>query len=647
VTQRVAGGGGGGSAGSPLAVLATAALLSVLAYALIYPWRGFSVPIGLDTPVYLWSSRHAAVFGLDAPGLLGRPGAFGTIATLFELLPTSDLTVVAAVQPAVIVTAALASAAFVAAKFGARIGLVAMITVGVALFLTPLADGYIAAAMFLASFTAGLAMLVRSCDESWRTSAMAGSLFAAGALSHPLFAMMGLPIVGAVLGVAVSARRAIPSWRCVTRRAGFALAIALPLTFGLLFLSDPDGTPLDTSGDAAFRRLGATSATIIFRRHQLLDQLPAFLFLSLAALLVVDRTLRESDRAGDWIARATVFWGAVAGWIVVTVAGGLALAGGVPVPAHRLLWVCLPPIFVIGVAADRFVPPSGWGLADRWGRVLRWVAVSSVVATLLVVHAIDWRGAEPAITTPEAEVLARLGAGLEMRPGASGLVLLSGDAVPVTELIDEVNWLRASVPPGRLHDVWAFPGDPESLYGGGPEPIGARFYDRVIDDYDVDARSRLDEVPVIVAAGPIDPEATDEAQKVDGARPFGEDVVLLPASPGGSAATLADPGAVRLMVPWSVPLWAPVLVALFGLVGFGWVRWSMPRRALVERVALAPAAGLAALVLASLLVDLAGIRLNGVGAVVAAAVATVPGVLLGGITGVLSGRASRAERTGG
>jgi hypothetical protein len=618
-----------GSVGRHVLLLALAGLVAALAYALIYPWRGFTVPIGLDTPVYLWSAQHAAAFGLDAGGLLGRLGAFGAVATLLEVLPVGDLTVIAAAQVALIVVAALAAAAFTATTFGAHVVLMTGITVLVALFLTPLAYGYLSASMFLASFTAGLAVLVRSAQETWRSVVLAGALFTAGALSHPLFVTIGLPVVMGVIGVLALRRRTLASWRPAVGRVAVALAFAVGATLLILFAVTPDLPPLDTSADAALRRLGADSNTVISRRQALKVVLPQFLFLLLAGLLVLDRFLRKPDPSADAATRGTVFWSACAGWVVVSGAGILALAAGLPVPAHRLLAVCLPPTLVVGVAMTRLFRSDRSPLVGRWAGVARVAAPIAVLMVFGSVHALQWREAEPTITAPEARFLARLGSGLERSPEATGAILLAGDTAPLTEMIDELNWMRSWIAPNRLNDVSVFPGGPGSLYGDGPEPLGARFHDPVVADYVAHVRSVLDAGSVVAAAAPIDPSAMAEARDVNGARSFGDDAVLLPARSGQRAVVVTRPDEVRLLSPWTVPLWAPALVVGLALVGIGWVRWSMPKRPLLERVALSPAVGLAALSLASALVDIAGLRLGSGGSLVAALIGLVPGALLG------------------
>src|SRR5205814_8602743 len=84
----------------------------------------------------------------------------------------------------------------------------------------------------------------------------------------------------------------------------------------------------------------------------------------------------------------------------------------------------------------------------------------------------------------------------------------------------------------------------------------------------------------------------------------------------------ADPGAGPLS-PWE-PVWlGPALLLLFWAVGLRWSRLALPRSGVLIRVALAPAMGVAALSLASIAADAAGLRLGQAGGWVALAIALV------------------------
>lgn len=608
--------------------LAAVSLLAASAYTLIYPWRGLTVPIGYDTPVYLWSSRYAATFGLDAPGLLSRPGSFGTGATLLGLMPVGDATVVAVLQVAVIVVAALAAAAFSATVFGARAMPMAITALVVALFLTPLAMGFLSAAMFLALFTAGLAVLVRSVNGAVRSAVVAGALFTAAALSHPYLSLVGVVVVASIVGGVAVRRRDLPTWRHIAWRATTVLAISAGVVLLILWKVAPAATPLDTSADAALRRLGLSSFVTFGFRRQTLEHLPVFLFMLLSGLVVLDRLMARQDPTASASARTTMFWAACVGWTAVSVASVLALAARIPIPAHRLLWMCLPLPILLGVVAsklfrssDPFEPPNGW---VRAARVAAPIAVLGVFA---VAHLLQWRQVEPTISEAEAEALARIGEALEERSGSSGAILVAGD-VQMLQMMDQLNWMRALAPPEDLLGVGVFPGHPGDLYGDGPQPTGNETQDRVAADYAARARSTLDDEPVIAVSAAIEAAAFADARQVDGAQPLGDEVLLLPQRPGTETTSIPepDPAEVPLPQPWSIPLLAPLLVFALAAGGAGWTRWSLPASAGLEWIALSPAVGLAALSLSSILVDTVGFRLGSRGWLLALLIAVVPGV---------------------
>src|SRR5207344_2280849 len=67
---------------APIAVLGVVAVGVLAFYVVRYPVRGFRVPLGSDTPVYIWWSRLAGAVGLGPGGTGGRPGIVGLPATL-------------------------------------------------------------------------------------------------------------------------------------------------------------------------------------------------------------------------------------------------------------------------------------------------------------------------------------------------------------------------------------------------------------------------------------------------------------------------------------------------------------------------------------------------------------------------------------
>jgi hypothetical protein len=612
--------------------LAAVSLLAASAYTVIYPWRGLTVPIGYDTPVYLWSARYAATFGLDAPGLLSRPGAFGTAATLLSLMPVGDATVVAVLQVAVIVMVALAAAAFSATVFGSRAVAMAITALVVALFLTPLAMGFLSAGIFLASFTAGLAVLVRSADGPARSVVLAGALFTAAALSHPYLSLVGVFVVACIVGGVAVRRRDLPSWRHIVWRVTTVLAISAGAALLIIWNVEPAAMPLDTSADAALRRLGFGSFVTFGFRRQTLEYLPVFLFMLLTGLVVLDRLMARARSTAAASARTTMFWAACVGWVAVSGASVLALAARIPIPAHRLLWMCLPLPIIVGVVASKlFRPSEPFERSDRWVRGVRVAAPIAVLGVFAVAHALQWRQVEPTISGPEAEALARIGGALEERNGSSGAVLVAGD-VQVLQMIDQLNWMRALAPPQDVLRVVVFPGRPSDLYGDGPQATGAEAQDRVAADYAARVRSFLDGDPIIAVSGAIEAAALAEAREVDGVQPLGDDVLLLPERPGSEASSIPIPVSTEAPLPdqWSITPLTPLLVFAFAIGGAGWTRWSLPGSPVLERLAVSPAVGLATLSLSSVLVDAAGFRLGSGGWLLALLIGVAPGVFAGG-----------------
>jgi hypothetical protein len=621
---------GEGSSARPIVVLGGIAAVATLAYTLVYPWRGFRLPIGFDAPVYLWSGLRAAAFGLDDGMLVPRPGAFGLAATLSSS-PLPDMTSVASLLIAVVVAAALAAAAWVASTFGARLALAVSVTLAVTFFLTPLANGYLSAGLFLASFTAAVTVLAAATERTWRTTILVAMLLTAAGLGHPLFAVIGVPILATVVAALFLFRGTVPRWRVALAQVVAAGIIAGAVTLlAVVVLLDPGAGSADTSADAALSRLGGTGQLTIFRRHQLEAELAPFLFLVLGAVLAIDRALEVRNQVPGGSARPRLlFWAIAVGWFAILGAGTIALLAGVPIPVHRILWVLLPPVLVV-VVAGHVVPRTGRpGPGTRWDLVVRSVVPIVIVTIFAVSHGVLWRRLQPTVTSEQASVLSRLEAGLrQVVPEDVPVVVLGGDRVPVLDLFDLLNWARALMSPGRMESVWVYPGGPDAWLDGDPTRTGDRFRDAIVADYAGRIAGLRDRAPVVVAAGAIDVASADRAREISGTRRFGADAVLLPPRRGDRVRALGSAGAATLMAPWSVVLGAPLLLAAFGAIGLGWTSWSLRGRPALVRFGLAPAVGAAMLMVASVVVDLVGVRLGSGGWVVAVVLAILPGGVL-------------------
>jgi hypothetical protein len=69
----------------PWVLLGWAVSAVLLFHVAVYPLNRWRVPIGSDTPAYVWWARYAGVTGLNAPEVAARPLIIGAIATLSEV----------------------------------------------------------------------------------------------------------------------------------------------------------------------------------------------------------------------------------------------------------------------------------------------------------------------------------------------------------------------------------------------------------------------------------------------------------------------------------------------------------------------------------------------------------------------------------
>src|SRR2546425_260941 len=90
----------------------------VVAFVLIYPARGYRIPLGSDTPVYVWWARLAGTVGLGSFQTGTRPGIVGLLATLAHLTGRPVASAAEALTPALAAALALAAAVVTTSGFG-------------------------------------------------------------------------------------------------------------------------------------------------------------------------------------------------------------------------------------------------------------------------------------------------------------------------------------------------------------------------------------------------------------------------------------------------------------------------------------------------------------------------------------------------
>jgi hypothetical protein len=172
------------------------------------------------------------------------------------------------------------------------------------------------------------------------------------------------------------------------------------------------------------------------------------------------------------------------------------------------------------------------------------------------------------------------------------------------------NVIRAAMPPERVRDVHLFVGTPADYVARRPTVRRDPRYDAMSRDYLAD----------VVAAGgrpyaflleAFDPVGLRPARRFG--IPLGPDIVLIeptPARPGEVSDTVVGPPPkpLRPFSPWAVPPAGAVVLVALSLIGLGWSRAALGRG--TTSLALAPAFGLAAVILSAVVLDRLGVRID-------------------------------------
>jgi hypothetical protein len=588
------------------AVLLAGGLLAF--FTILYPSLGFGFPVGPDAPVYLWWVRVAGVDGLSAVGI--RPGAPAALMALGEAMglgafgETRGLgapLAQAALGCALGCATGLAAATFVPGLSRGRWLLVGALG---GTFAAHVAGGYLANLSLVVLLLAAAAVLTRSAAPAsvGRVSIAAGLLLGAGGLAHPLFLGLGVAILGlaAVLHRRSAHRteEAPPKSEAGRIAAATGIGIAVAGAGFLALTVGPGPLDVDTSKDAFLRRVGlggSLRGDYVTR----LGRLWARFVLPVSVPLAAWDLARRREGFAGWI---LVCWG------IVTVAGvAAALVTGLA-PAARFLSFA----YVLPIGGALAVGPLMSRITRRAGRRPAVVAGVVLTASILAGATWTWWHQHPFIHDVEASALESVAMQVDAFPDGTPLVfLIDRDDPEVTFLATLAgNVIRAAMPPERVRDVHLFVGTPADYVARRPTVRGDPRYDAMSRHYLGD----------VVAAGGRPYAFVLEAFDPIGLRPargfgipLGPDIVLIgptPARPGEVSDTVVGPPPkpLRPFSPWAVPpAGAMVLVAL-SLVGLGWSRAALGRGTI--SLALAPAFGLAAVILSAVAIDRLGVRLD-------------------------------------
>jgi len=599
----------------------------VLAFFLsIYPIQRYTVPIGWDASEYLWRTRLAQAVGVSriaeplpstAHPKTGRPGYPVVAATLSSVLHVSPFRVTMVMGSVLALAIGLAAGGFVAGVLKRplwQLGVVALVvslSPSVIALMKP--EGYLDTMLAAAVFLAASIPIALSL-ESPGAIIPAVALLGAGAVIHWSFFILigGTLALCALMYLPASWSRwrngeslfATPSARIGEVAVGGALFGA-----GVLFGVLGNGIPVNRTDVSEFDK-------------KLRRDVPKYRFpitLSLSALGIASLAV-EGRGSGERPRRSRFMLAFLVSWCLVVLAGVVArVLFGLPVAAHRFLsfGLAIPILGIVGVL---------WlaGLAGRTAKVLGVAVVVVAVAGSVALARQEWfTSTKPFVDPAQLRQAALAGAYLD----AAGVP----DSAPFVVIIGPQGWndvglmghiLRAGLPPERVPHLYVYVGTPESFLAGQPlDTAVSRFYFQAV-------RPIVGQHPPAVVlrsfnAKPFgtwaqahpDGVIADALAIVDGPRPAGE----------VAAAGLG----VGPFSWWKLGLIGTASAILLGLVGLGWAlamlrRWLRP----AELLAIAPAVGIAVLVVLGIVADRLGIRLIGTGGALVVVVAAAAGGVL-------------------
>ncbi len=541
--------------------------------------RGAAFPLGPDAPVYLWWIRLAGLEGLSAVG--NRPGVPALALALRGALGLSEVQVVAALEGALGVGTGLAAAALVrlARSPSTRGRTAAWWLAGLlaGTFAVHLAAGYLANLAFAAAFLAAGALLA---SGGRRSAAGAAALLGAGGLAHPLFLLVGVAILGLTAALVWREDRAGAARAALAGLGGGALAGA-----GLLAaMAGPAPLGVDTSKDGFLRRAGLIAELRDAYRDRFLQRWARYVQWASVPLAVAGL-----GRTGGFLGPFLAAWGLLtAVGVTVSLATGLA-------PADRFVTFgfVVPILSALGLLRLR--------AALRGRPVLAAVAAGGLLLAMLAGSLIAWQRQAPFVSRLEvARVTAASRWIAATPPGTTIVVPVDQEGPAVTFLASRAaNVIRAAVPPDRIRDVVVLVPPPRGEADAVRRAL-ARVTRADVERASSGSPGRLD-----VLLAPFDrPDARLAAPPW---RRVAPGVFLRGAEPGAPLPAAPDP--LRPSSPAGIAAATVASLLLLGAVGYGWGRAaSLDRR---SALALAPAVGAAAVLLAAVLVERLGAPLDG------------------------------------
>ena len=560
-------------------------------YVGLFVVRGFAYPVGPDGPVYLWWTRLAGHDGLSAVPRPGIPAIALVLQGTLHLPLTAVLSALECVLGAAVGlgAAALVHQQAVSPTDGAThididnrgpraTWVVAGVLAGT--FAVHLAAGYMASLAFAALFLAAATALAMATS---RATVAAGLLLGAAGSAHPLFLLLGVPIL------LVAAAQA---WR--TDMAEVRRVVAASVTgcavFGaeaLALLAGPGQLSVITSRDGLLRTAGLTDVL----RSAYLDRLVHrwTRYVQWASIPLAVYGLRET-RA--FVRRFLIAWGVVSlGGMVIGLAAGLF-------PPDRFITFG----FVVPILAS-------YGLVRLWRAVptRRVVAVAVAAGLVIAMTAgafIAWARQKPFLSTAEVQAVTEAGRYASAAPSGTPLLFIVNDRDATATFLatQAANVIRAALPPDRIRDVSVVVPYPRAGRPATSERIAlARVTSR-----DAEEATRAAGAPplsfLLTPFDRVDRPPPSMARVADG--------VFIETASTGTAPALSRPvDPLEPSSPGEIVLAAFAVLALLFVAGSGWA--GAFARDAVARLALTPLCGMAALILAGIALERVGMPLTG------------------------------------
>lgn len=608
-----------------LFLLLPAAVLSVL-YLALYVTRDFAFPIGYDTPKYLWRTNLVRALGLDGlprsalpPFIVNadRPGLPILWAAGSSLLDVSSARFAMVFPPVMAVVMGFAGAAL--ARFGLRQPAwtlpVFALAVGASMQISRMASPGHSENLMVTPLLLGGAALALLAADGRRAATGAVVLLTGAVLTHWIFAIVFAPMLlgVAVLSLPESLRRRREGARLLEtpsgRLAGIVAAAGVLGGAGLASVAVGGAQPPNLRPASFLRKLAAEAPRYLFP-----------IVAPLAALGVLFEA-RHADAGRRRTLALLLLW-AASGPVAL-----LALWAGVPLPAHRFLAfsLALPILYTAALLALAAFLGSRLG---RAGKAIGAVLVLAVLAAATVVTYLDWSRTHPWMPKRQVAQAARAGRYLQHLGGDAPVVFVlhTGGRTPLSSTALAFHIIRSSLPPELIPRTLVYLGDAEPFLEGRPT------FRPELPDFDEASRRHWPSVRAALRRDPV--AVTMPAFNHNFRRSVAEHPEWLVAPDLAIVRGPATPGADLRVAPLPEP---PTLASLLGVtaaalalllvVGGGWSWWLVPA-GWAERAALAPAFGIAVMVVTGLLADRAAVPFSRPGAASVAAVGAIAGWVL-------------------